>query len=588
MGSPQQKSSRLGDKFSIKTLKGTRVNIRKIGLVGRTYRHVERYLEILGVLFRFGFDDLVSGLKVEQYLDFGRRIFFQKDEEKVATLSRAHRLRMALEELGPTFIKLGQVLSTRRDLLPGDFIEELSRLQDKVPSFPYEEVERILSSELKESLNETFRDIHREPLAAASIGQVHRAVLVDGEEAVIKVQRPRIGRTVEVDLEILFHLATLMEKHMEGWDVQRPTEVVEHFGRTMERELDYTIEAASMERFAGLFLKEARVYVPKVHREATTSRILTMEYIDGIKSDSLQRLQEKGYDLREIADRGADLLMQQIFVHGFFHADPHPGNLLILPRNVICFLDMGMMGHLDRGTREDVLDLVMGAVRRDESALVSALLRITLWDEEPERRALEKALREFMDLYLYRPLEEVQLGDLMGHVFEIASRFRLRIPPDILLLIKALTTLENLGSRLDPDFDVIRKAAPFVERMQRERYHPLRLTREVLGYGEEVMHLLKEIPGDFRAVLRMVRQGKLKIEFEHHGLDALLTTQDRTSNRLSFAIVLASLIIGSSLIILADVPPRWHDIPLIGLAGYLVAGVMGFWLLISILRRGRL
>jgi len=562
--------------------------IRKIGTIGRTYRHMERYAEILSVLFKFGFGDLISSLKIEQYLDLGRRVFSGKDRERLETLKRPERLRMALEELGPTFIKLGQVLSARADLLPDDFIRELTKLQDDVPPVPYEKVEKVLAAELKGAQNEVFRDVEKEPLAAASIGQVHLAHLADGEAVAVKVQRPGIRRTVEVDLEILFHLATLMEKHLEGWEFHRPTKIVEEFGHIMERELDYTVEAANMEHFASLFLDDPDLYVPKVFREATTAKLLTMEHVHGIKSSSLDILRSRGYDLVEIAHRGGDLILKQIFIHGYFHADPHPGNLLIMPQNVICFLDMGMMGRLDRESRENLADLLMGLAEREASAVAEALLTITSWDTEPDRHSLERDVSEFVDRHFYRPLKELEFGKLIQQLFDMATKHRLRLPLDVLLLIKVFNAIESLGRGLDPDFDIIERATPFVEQVQKERLHPRRLAEDFLGYGVQMIRLAKTMPSDIQATLKLARQGKLQLGFEHKGLEPLLTTLDRTSNRLAFAIVIASLIIGSSLIIHADIPPKWHDVPLIGLAGYVVAGVMGFWLLVSILRRSRM
>jgi ubiquinone biosynthesis protein len=561
--------------------------IRKIGLIGRTYRHIERYAEILGVLFKYGFDDLIHKARIEQYLDFGRRVF-GKGDEKLKSLSTPERLRMALQELGPTFIKLGQLLSTRADLLPPEFIDELVKLRDEIPPFPFEEAERIMRVEFKGELNEFFQHIDPKPVAAASIAQVHRGRLLDGEDVAVKIQRPGIRRIIEVDLEILLHLVTLVEKHVGGWEIQRPTKVVEEFGRVMGKELDFSFEAANMERFASQFLDEPTVYVAKVYREASTDRVLTMDYVKGIKSSSIRQLRAEGYDLPLIADRGADLLMKQVFVHGFFHGDPHPGNLLILPDNVICFLDLGNMGRLDREGRENIVDLVMGIANRDPSALADALLRMTSWDEEPERRSLEKDASEFIDRHFYRPLKELDVGKLLIQFFRVAARHRLRVHPDFLLFVKALSTIEGLGRELDPDFDIIKKAAPFVEQLHKERFYPRRILEDVIGSSSEVVQLLRSLPRDLQTLFRQARKGKLKLEFEHLGLEPLLKTLERFSNRLSFAVVLASLVIGSSLIIHSGIPPKWHEIPLIGLAGYLVAAIMGFWLLVSILRRGRM
>lgn len=495
---------------------------------------------------------------------------------------------MALEELGPTFVKLGQILSTRPDLIPVEFIQELSKLQDHVPPFPYPEVEQIIESELGTPLGNIFQHLKETPLASASLGQVHRARFADGEEVVVKVQRPGIQRTIEVDMEIMLHLATLMERHLEGWDLHRPTKVVEEFARTLEKELDYTIEASNMEHFARQFMDDQSIYVPKIYRETTTSRVLTMEYVDGIKASEIDRIQLASLDQKEIAHRGADLILKQIFIHGFFHADPHPGNIFILPNNIICYLDFGMMGRIDRQTRENFADLVMSIVRRDEGKAGDALLRLTLWEDEPERSTLERDLGEFMDLHFYRPLKELKFGKLLRQLLEMASKHRLRVALDLFLMLKALSTIEGVGRMLDPDFDITEHAEPFIRRIQWDRLHPRRIAGDIFDTGAEIVHLLKEIPRELREILKKARQGKVKMEFEHRGLEPMLATHDRISNRIAFAIILASLVIGSSLIVLADIPPKWHGIPVIGLAGFLVAGVMGFWLLVSILRHGKM
>jgi len=563
--------------------------IRRIGLIGRAYRHVERYAEILGILFKFGFGDFINSLNVEHYLDFGRRmLFLKKSREPIQHLSRAERLRMALEELGPTFIKLGQVLSTRTDLIPREFIVEFEKLQDKVQPVEFEKIRQVIDIELKGSGETTFSDIDAEPLASASIGQVHRARLHDGEDVVIKVQKPGIRRMIEVDLEIILHIALLMEKHLEGWDRYQPTKVVEEFGRTMEHELDYTIEASYMERFAAQSLDDEHYYVPKVFKEYVTPRVLTMEYVDGIKSSSFGKLHELGYNPHEIAMHGSRIILTQIFVHGFFHADPHPGNVLILPQNVICFLDMGMVGRLDSITRELIADLIMGLNKRDAPRVTDALISITVTDEEPDHRYLENDVSDFMDRHFYKPLKQMKFGILIQQLFELTSKYHLRMPTDVLMLIRALNALEGLGGNLDPEFDMIEIAAPFVHELQMQKLNPANLGTELVEFSAKLFRNLKTMPDDLQTVLKMTRQGKLKIVFEHRGLESYLQTQDRTGNRLAFAIVLASLIIGSSAIIHANIPPKWHDIPLIGLAGFLIAGVMGFWLLISILRSGRM
>lgn len=559
----------------------------KIGSIGKTYRHMQRYRQILTVLFKYGFGDLVETLKIEQYLEIGWQMISRKRREKIESLSRAVRVRMALEELGPTFIKMGQILSTRPDLLPVEFIRELPKLQDNVPPFPFSDVKEIIEKELQKSPDQVFQSFDEHPLAAASIGQVHKARTFNGEEVVVKIQRPHIHRTIEVDLEIMLHLASLMEKHIQGWEIQHPTKIVEEFARTLEKELDYTLEAAYMERFARQFVDEPTIYIPRIYQEATNTRILTMEYISGIKASDIDKLEEADLDRCKIALRGFDLIMKQIFVHGFFHADPHPGNLFILPDNIICFVDFGMIGRINMKVREDFANLIMSIVHRNEAKATDALLRLTI-SEDTDYQSIERDVSEFMDKHCYRPLKDVELGKLLHQLLEMVARHRLSIPPDLYLMIKALSTVEGLGRALDPDFDVIQQAAPFVRRIKIDRLHPRRIAGEIAESGTELVHLLTEIPGEIRELFKLARQGKVKIEFKHRGLEPMLASHDRISNRIAFAIVLASLVIGSALIVLSDLPPKWHEIPIIGILGFLGAGIMGFWLLVSILKRGRM
>ena len=564
------------------------LSIRKIGAIGRTYRYLNRYRQILRVLFKYGFGDLLDTLKIEQYLEVGRRMIFWKQRKQIERLTTARRVRLAIEELGPTFVKLGQILSTRPDLIPLEYVQELSKLQDQVPSFPYEDVREIFKSETGKFPEEIFLRFEKTPLAAASIGQVHRAQLKGGEEVVVKVQRPRIRRTIEVDLEILLHLAGLMERNLEELEPHRPTRIVEEFARSLEKEVRYTVEASHIDRFARQFADDETIYVPRVFREITTERILTMEYIGGIKASEVDGLRREGYDLREIAAHGARLIMKQVFIHGFFHADPHPGNIYILPNHVICYLDFGMMGRITRQEREDFTDLLTQIFLRNERKIVDAILRLTLYEEEPDRGKLERDVADFIDQHLYRPLGELEVGRLLHQVLEILTRYRLSLRPDLFLMMKALSAVDGLGRALDADFEITKHAEPFVREIQMDRLNPKRIARDMIDSGGEIVRLLKDIPGELRAILKQAREGKVTIQFEHRGLDPVLFTLDRISNRIAFAIVLASLIIGSSLIVLSDLPPKWFEIPIVGLAGFVVAGIMGFWLLVSILRRGRM
>ncbi len=565
-----------------------KLSIRKIGVISRTYRHLDRYQQILRVFFKYGFQDFVEGLKIEQYIEIGLQLISRKHREQTEKFTRAERIRMALEELGPTFIKLGQILSTRPDLIPLEYVQELSKLQDNVPPFSYEEVREIVKAETGKVPEDLFQHFEKAPLAAGSIGQVHRALLRNGEEVVVKAQRPGIREIIEVDTEIMLHLAFLMESHLEEIEVQQPTKVVEEFARTIEKEIDYLTEASHIDRFAGLFLSDETIYVPKVFHELSTERILTMEYIDGIKASEIDLLRQKSYDLQLLAERGALLILKQVFVHGFFHADPHPGNIFFLPNNIVCYLDFGMMGRVSNKDQENFTDLIMAVVERDERKAGDALLKITNFQKEPDRRELNRDLAEFMDRHLYQSLQHLEVGKLLQQLLEIVTRYGIQLKPEFFLLMKALSAVESVGLMLDPEFEIVKHAEPFIRRIQASRLSPKRIAGDAIETGAELLGLLKETPGEVRAIFKQAREGKIKIEFVHKGLEEMFFTHDRISNRIPFAILLASLIVASSLIVLADIPPKWNEIPIIGLTGFVVAAIMGFWLLVSILRHGKM
>lgn len=563
-------------------------SIRKLGAIGRTYRHLNRYQRILRVLFKYGFNDLVDRLHIDQYLESGLQMINRKPREQIARLSRPERLRLVFEELGPTFIKLGQLLSTRPDLIPAEYLDELARLQDEVPPFSLAEVHAIFREELGRSPDEVFHYFDAEPLAAASIGQVHRARLDSGAEVVVKVQRPDIENVIAVDLEILAHLAGLMEQYLEEVQGHRPTAIVQEFARSLSREIDFAVELANVQRFARQFKNNTAIHVPLVYPELSTQRVLVMEYVLGIKASMAGQLREQGYDLPLIAERGATLVMEQIFVHGFFHADPHPGNLFILPDNVVCFIDFGQMGRLSRKDREDFTDLVLDLVAGDERTVVEGVLKVTVQLGEVDRESLGRDLGGLVDLYLYRPLGELEAGRILQDLLDLVTRHKLTFKPAFYQMMKALSTVEGVGLMLDPKLELIRLARPFMRRIRLERMRPARLAEEIARTGSGYLQLLRELPEELRTILRQLRGGRMRLEFEHRGLQALGAALDRVSNRIAFAIVLAALIVGSSLIVLSDIPPHWHDIPVIGLLGFLVAGIMGFWLLLSIIRHGRM
>jgi ubiquinone biosynthesis protein len=562
------------------------LSIQKFGAIGRTYRHFNRYRQILSVFFKYGFGDLLNLLKIDQYIEAGLQIISRNRRERVERLTRAERVRIVFEELGPTFVKLGQIVSTRPDLIPAEFIEELSKLQDKVPPFPYIQVKETIKKDLGRDPLEIFKSFDESPLASASIGQVHRARLQDNENVVVKVQRPGIKKLIEIDLEIILHLATLMEKNIEEMSLYRPVKIVEEFASTLEKEIDYTIEATNMERFGRLFSKDPTVYIPKVYRETITTSVLTMEYIDGIKASEIDKLKEANLNPKVITSRGVNLTLKQIFIYGFFHADPHPGNFFILPGNVIGLIDFGMVGVVDRPTREIFVDLLDSVVHRNAPVAAQALLKLTIYDQEPDIHYLERELSDFMGRHLYKPLKDIELGKLMQNLVELLFHHQLMLPPDIYLMIKALGTVEGVAKKLDPDFNMVAQTAPFIARVKIARTYPQRIASDIIDFAGEMNTFVQQFPKDLLDISRLLRRGKFNVQMEHQGLDKYIAAQHQINNRLSFSIVIAALLVGSALIVISDTPPLLYGISLIGIIGFLAAAVMGIWLLVAIFRKG--
>ncbi|MDR1044257.1 MAG: AarF/ABC1/UbiB kinase family protein [Candidatus Adiutrix sp.] len=558
--------------------------IAGLSKLNRLYRHMGRATEVGAVLVKFGFDDLLVRLGLTDLLDHVRGLVGLKVQDR--QLSRPELVRLVIEELGVVFIKWGQYLSTRDDLMPEAYIKEFSRLQNSVQPMPFEEVERIVEP-IVTSGDLCFLD--PTPLAAASVGQVHGAKLADGREVVIKVRRPGLRKQVSTDLEILLALAELVEKHLPALASARPAALVEEFGRGLTAELDFSLEAVNLERFGRFYASNPKVKVPRIYRSLCSERVLVMEKVDGLKFNDSQALKAAGYDLPSLARFGAEVVFEQIMVFGYFHGDPHPGNLLVQPGPRAALVDFGLVGRLSRQTRDILLDLTLAAVRKKPRNVTSALLKLVKADGDspPDRERLEVEVDLFLEANLGRPLKELNIGKILNDLLNVAAQYRLSLPPDLLLLVKSLTQLEGLGLQLDPDFDLVKVARPFIINQYRRRYNPRYWFRR---FGEELMDFkdfLEMLPNDLKPFYNMLRSGRLKSEFIVEGLEGLRQTVDRSSYRLSFAIVLASLVIGSSVVIHADIPPKWNGLPVLGLVGFLGAALVGFWLLYDFLRNKR-
>jgi ubiquinone biosynthesis protein len=556
--------------------------------IGRAVGNAQRFRTIVHVFLKYGYEDLARKLPLPRFWRWLRTPSFRRECAKASMLSRPERLRKAFEELGPAFVKLGQLLSSRTRLLPPEYVDELAKLNDQVPPIPFGEVQAVIEAELRKPIAECFRSIHRKPLAAASVAQVHAARLNDGTEAVVKVQRPGIERIVRADLDIMARIAELLEAHVPDWKAHHPTAVVAEFRKRMEEELDFSAEFAAMERFAHQFEGDPTIRVPRVFGDLSSRRVVTMERVDGIPATQVEALDAAGIDRGEVARRLGDLTLRQMFVHGFFHADPHAGNVHILPGNVVCFLDFGMMGFLVQETRDNLASFLMGVVKRDERAATHALLLLSGAELDPPRKGLEAEIAEFICRDFSGTGRDFVFLRLLQDLFQITARYDLALTPEVFTVVKALGQVEHLVCVLAPDLNFLEQARPFMRDVHSKRVGPRRMLREMLQFGGDAVTTLRALPLEIRRMVAQVRDGKARVNLKLEGLDPFKETLERVANRLSFSVVMAAILVASALVIRSGLGPVYHGVSILGLVGYVFAGLMGATLLVSMLRHGQL
>jgi ubiquinone biosynthesis protein len=545
-----------------------------------------RLRQIIAVLVRNGFALELVRFGLESLLPFHRNIL--RDAVGREGAMRPVQLRVALEQLGTTAIKLGQILSTRADLLPPAYVAELAKLRDQVPAVPAAAIEEEIARELGSPVDRIFARFDQTPLAAASIGQVHSARLPSGEEVIVKVRKPGVAEQVEIDLRLLLDLARLAERHSAQARQYGVVALAEEFAYTLRDELDYEREGNNADTFRRQFGENPDIVIPAVYWPLTTARVLTEARLTGIAIDDVEELRRRGIDLKALAARSAELILTEVFEHGFYHADPHPGNFVVLDGGAIGAMDFGMVGRLSRGLRGELLELLDAVVAEDAARTVDGFEALGIVGIEAARESLIRDVGHLFGRFLGRPLADVRIADFAESIFGLTRRYRLRMPAELALLLKTLAMNEGVGRQLDPEFNVTAVAAPFVRRQMRQRIRPSfwepALRRGLL----DLARVGVELPGDLRRMTRRVERGEFTVVTRLDGYEAPLHRLEAMVNRLAISLLVSALVLGTSLAVVFSDPDE-HSVWFNGLlaAGLLVTLSLGIWLVIAIWRSGR-
>jgi ubiquinone biosynthesis protein len=554
-------------------------------------RDIGRLSEIAGVLMRHGFGETVRRLGLVDALQRAGHVLRRDDAADLARLSGPENLRQTLEELGPAFVKLGQIMAGRADLFGPEWIAELEKLHSQVPALPLEALREQLREDLGGEPEAVFAHFEPQALAGASIAQVHRARLQDGTEVIVKIRRPGIVETIEADLRLLERLARTAEEQIPALQPFGPVRLVRELARSLKRELDLAAECRQAERIAKNLAALPFVTIPRVHWAHTGTRVNVQDFIDGIPGHALDRLRAEGLDPTVLAQRGAQAVLKMIVEDGFFHADPHPGNVFYLPGNRLAFIDFGMVGRLSTQRREELLQLLLGLVQHQPQDVADVLLD---WTADQQRTAatldiaaLESEIETFVDQYQGTPLAQLNLGAMLSDVTGILREHRLALPADLALLIKAFISLESMGRGLDPAFHMAAEALPLLRQVVRARYRPQALAQRGWQSLRRLLGLAERLPHDAVQLLRLARRGRLQMHFELAHFKRVGDQIDRAASRLSIALIIASLIIGSSIVMTVGGGPQLLGLPAFGLLGFCAAVAGALWLVQSIRRGGR-
>ena len=547
-------------------------------------RALPRLVEITRTLVHFGLHDLVHSVGLHKVLDEASGVLGWKPDAELGARPLPERARLALEALGPAFVKLGQVLASRVDLLGREWIESLDRLHDRATPLPWDAVEGQLLADLGRPVETVFAEFAREASAAGSIAQVHRARLTDGAEVAVKIRRPGVAAAVDADLLLLETLAAWWEEEQPDARRYQPVELVRQLRKSLAREVDFAAEGRSQERFAESFREDPGIVVPRVHAAHTRASLLVMDWIEGVAGTAFEELDRAGLDRGTLATRGADAVLQMVLIDGFFHADPHPGNVIFLPGNRIALIDFGMIGWLSTKRRDELIDLLAGIATRDAEAMRDVLVSWADGRRVSAERFAED-LGRLLHLYEHAPLREVSLATLLTEIAAIMREHQLVLPADLALLFKALITLEGLGTRLVPHFRLVDHVTPYVKRLLAERWQPRELAARASGAAREWGRAVRAAPRLLESLARRFTDDGVALRFEVREIEGFGRRLERTVDRATIGVVTAALIVGSSLLVAASVMGESFALRFFGAVGVAIAFANSAWLLYSMRHR---
>ena len=544
-------------------------------------RDIRRLNQIIIVLFEEGFDFLVAKTELRHsipVIKVLRKKLRQKEELKPEVM-----LRRTLERLGPTFIKFGQLLSVRPDLAPKEYVKELEKLQDRVEPFSFAEVREIIAKEFGRPIEHIFLDFGRNPIASASVSQVHRATLKTGEKVAVKVQRPNISHMMETDIEIMQYFAKLLENNFDAIKRYKPTKIVSEFKEWPAKELDFRLEARNAKRFYQNFKGSKTVYIPKVYDDYTTGRVLTLEFIDGIELHNISEVKKKKIDFNQVIKNGFEAVMTQVFVHGIFHADPHPGNIIIKQNNSVAFVDFGIVGYFDEKLKNRCIDLLYGIIEQDGELVMDTLVSMGL-EAEADYDQLKSDIGFIIQPLQNASIKDIKISRILEEILDIGLRHKIKVPASFVLFGKTIVTLEGVALEYDPSFKLIETSRPFIERLVAKRSSPLYVWKKIVHDMHRYRRFAEDFPEKAEKALDKIQSGAIKVDIEDTDIKRLALEMDRSSNRIAYGLLIAAFLITSAILFQVEGGPSVLGVPILSFFSFLFASLLSFILGLSILR----